>query len=357
MFIKKLAENIRRLFKGATVRRIEGGLMLEKLSAVDFERLGLVPGIARYAEAIVCPRSYAKIEQTALAFEMPENISSFRVMAARSDKSYELTSEELCKRLGATMVKTTGLKVDLKNPDYILHVDTTRTQAVIYGNLVDGAGGLPTGTSGRVLCLLSGGIDSPVAAYEMMKRGALVTLVHYQNQTQVTDEVSEKIIDLAKVLARYQPELKLIIVPFGDYQKQIIMKIPADFRMILSRRLMFRLSEILAKQERILALVTGDSLGQVASQTLENLHAVYSSTQLLKLSPLIGTNKTNVVKIARKIGTMDISARPYEDCCSLFVAKHPKTKASLSAVEKLEQTLDFIGLDKITPISYHISIS
>jgi tRNA uracil 4-sulfurtransferase len=357
MFVKKLAENIRRLFKGVTVRRIEGGLILDKFASVDLERLGLVPGIARYAEAVVCPRAYAKIEQTALALKPPDNVISFRIMAARSDKSYELNSEELCKRLGAEVVKATGLKVDLKNPDFVLHVDTTRTQAVIYGNLSYGTGGLPTGTSGKVLCLLSGGIDSPVAAYEMMKRGALVTLVHYQNQTQVTDEVSEKIIDLARILARYQPDVKLIIVPFAGYQKQIIMKIPADSRMILSRRLMFKLSEILAKQERILALVTGDSLGQVASQTLENLHAVYSSTRLLKLSPLIGMNKTDIVKIARKLGTMDVSTRPYEDCCSLFVAKHPKTKASLSAIEKLEQSIDFTGLDKIAPISYHISMN
>lgn len=356
MFVKKLAENIRRLFKGASVRRTEGGLILDKLPAVDFERLGLIPGISRYAEAKVCHRAYAKIETTALKFELPEGIRNFRVMASRSDKSYELTSEEICKRLGASVVRATGLKVDLKNPDLTLHVDIGRTNAVVYGNLRNGAGGLPTGTSGKVLCLLSGGIDSPVAAYEMMKRGASATLVHFQNQTQVTEEVSEKIIDLARVLARYQPDIKLIIVPFADYQKQIIMKIPSDSRMILSRRLMFRLSEIIARQERILALVTGDSLGQVASQTLENLTAVYSSTPLLKLAPLIGVNKLDAVKIARKIGTFDVSIRPYEDCCSLFVAKHPKTKASLPAVEKLENTIEFTGLDKIAPISYHISI-
>jgi thiamine biosynthesis protein ThiI len=237
-----------------------------------------------------------------------------------------------------------------------LHVAIGRTKAIIYGAMSEGIGGLPVGTAGRVLCLLSGGIDSPVAAYRMMVRGAEIELVHFQNQTQVTEEVSEKIIDLAKVLARYQAKIKLNIVPFADLQKQIIMKIPADCRMILSRRLMYRLAERMAKEDKCLALVSGDSLGQVASQTLENLTAVYEATPMLKLSPLISTNKSEIVKLARQIGTLDISERPYEDCCSLFVAKHPKTKAALSEVVKLEKTLDLSSIDKILPISYYISI-
>ncbi|MCX6782144.1 MAG: tRNA 4-thiouridine(8) synthase ThiI [Candidatus Magasanikbacteria bacterium] len=357
MFVKKLADNIRRLFKGVTVKRVEGGLLIENFCEIDFDRLALVPGIAKLAPALVCQRDIDTIEKTILAMPTGDCINSFRILASRSDKDYEHTSEYLNIKLGTAVLKKRKLKVNLKNPDVIFHVDIGRSRAVVYQNLSDGAGGLPTGTAGRVICLLSGGIDSPVAAYEMMKRGAELILVHFQNQTQVTDDVSRKILDLSKILAHYQPEIKLIIVPFAQYQKQVVMKIPADSRMLISRRLMFKLSELIAKQERAIALITGDSLGQVASQTLENLTAIYASVGMLKLAPLIGANKSDIVRIARRIRTFDISIRPYEDCCSLFVAKHPKTKSQTFSLEKLEKLVDFTGLDKVSLISYYISMN
>ena len=316
-----------------------------------------MPGIAKFAEAMICKRNLADIQKSLLKQKILPEQKTFRITASRSDKKYELTSDELNRELGKYIFEQRGLNVDLKNPDINFHVDIGRTRAVVYGNLRDGAGGLPVGTAGRVLCLLSGGIDSPVAAFQMMKRGAEVVLIHFQNQTKVTDEVSEKIIDLAKKLAQFQPIVRLLIVPFGDLQRQIIMKVPADLRMIISRRLMFKISENIARNEKCQALATGDSLGQVASQTLENLTAVYDSVNILKLAPLIGSNKVEITRIAERIGTMPISIRPYEDCCSLFVARHPKTKAHVYEVAKCENTLDLSTLDKIAPISYNISMS
>jgi thiamine biosynthesis protein ThiI len=306
---------------------------------------------------MICKRDLPEIKKCLLNQKVSPGQKTFRVSAARSDKQYEMTSDELNRELGKFLIDERGLAVDLKNPDINFHVDIGRTRAVVYGNIHEGACGLPVGTAGRVLCLVSGGIDSPVAAYQMMKRGAEVVLAHFQNQTKVTDEVSEKIIDLAKKLAQFQPNARLLIVPFADLQRQIIMKVPADLRMIVSRRLMFKISEKIARDEKCQALVTGDSLGQVASQTLENLTAVYGATDFLKLSPLIGSNKVEITKIAERIGTLPISIRPYEDCCSLFVARHPKTKARAAEVAKCENSLDLSALDKITPISYNIGMS
>jgi len=356
-FVKKLAENIRRLFVNASVKRIEGGFFVCNLEESQISRFACIPGIAKFAEAVICKRDLPEIKKCLLNQKVSPGQKTFRISAARSDKQYEMTSDELNHELGKFLIDERGLAVDLKNPDINFHVDIGRTRAVVYGNIREGAGGLPVGTAGRVLCLISGGIDSPVAAYQMMKRGAEVVLAHFQNQTKVTEEVSEKIIDLAKKLAQFQPFVRLLIVPFADLQRQIIMKVPADLRMIISRRMMFKISEKIARDEKCQALITGDSLGQVASQTLENLTVVYNATDFLKLAPLIGSNKVEITKIAERIGTLPISIRPYEDCCSLFVARHPKTKAHATEVAKCEKSLDLFTLDKIAPISYNIGMS
>jgi thiamine biosynthesis protein ThiI len=355
-FIKKLADNIRRLFKGASARRVEGGLILSGMSENDFNRLADLPGVANFAPVVECPNDIKSIEKALSDWPVDPSAKTFRVSSSRSNKKYELNSEELNREIGRFVENKYQLKVNLKKFDINIHVDVRQKTALLYGQMREGAGGLPTGTAGKVLCLVSGGIDSPVAAYRMMRRGAEVVMVHFQNETRVTDEVSEKIIDLAEALACFQPGIHLLIVPFGDLQRQIVMKIPADYRMLVSRRLMFMIAERLAKKEHCLALVTGDSLGQVASQTLENMNVVYAATGLLKLAPLVGANKCDIMKHARRLGTLDISNRPYQDCCSLFVSKHPKTKAVLADVAALEQELDLSTLDKIEPISYHIGI-
>ncbi|MFA6424387.1 MAG: tRNA uracil 4-sulfurtransferase ThiI [Candidatus Magasanikbacteria bacterium] len=355
-FIDCLKNNIRSLFAGSNVTRVESGLWIENIEQSDLARLALVPGVANFGVAYKSELEISKITEVITNYEWGSNITSFRIKAERSDKRYPLNSVQIEKQLGTAINKKFGYKVKLENPELTIHVDIASEHALIYGNLMTGASGLPIGTAGKVMCLLSGGIDSPVAAYKMMCRGAEVELVHFQNQTQVTEEVSQKIMDLAAVLARYHGKINLHIVPFAEWQKQIVINIPSDYRMLATRRIMFKIADNIAKKQNCLALVTGDSLGQVASQTLENLSAVYQSVDTLKLSPLIGENKSTIIALARLLGTLDISNRPYEDCCSLFVAKHPQTRAKLDTVLDLESRLDLSTIDKQEYISYHIGM-
>ncbi|MBU0546135.1 tRNA 4-thiouridine(8) synthase ThiI [Patescibacteria group bacterium] len=357
MFVRRMITNLKALFPSVIVSRSEStSLWIENLGEEELDRLANIPGLSKLAPAVACENSMVEIEKLLDKMDFT-GAKSFRISATRSLKKYPISSKNIEIQLGAFVARTKKLKVDLENHDVKIHVDIGRDFARVYTNIREAIGGLPTGSLGKVLCLLSGGIDSPVASYEMMKRGAEIELVHFQNQTQVTEEVSEKIFDLAKALASIQPVVKLNIVPFADIQRQIIMKIPAEYRMITSRRLMMKIAENCAKENGVLALATGDSLGQVASQTLENLNCIYSATDMLKLTPLIGRNKAEIMKIARKIGTLAISERPYEDCCSLFVAKHPQTRAKLAYVEEMESGLDLPALDKTKIISYHISIN
>lgn len=358
LFIRHLINNIQALFPSVVARRTESvSFVLENVAEKDLQRLTYLPGIANFSPVLVGDNDLETIKKMIDNLEFSSEIKKFRISAVRSDKKYKLNSKELEILLGNYVGKKFGWQVDLKNFDTEITVEIGLNEARVYNKVIAGAGGLPTGVSGKVLCLLSGGIDSPVAAYFLMKRGAEVNLVHFQNETKVNQEVSEKIIDLAKVLTRYQPKINLFIVPFAKYQHQVIMKIPAQYRMIVSRRLMFSLAEKIAKKEKCLALATGDSLGQVASQTLENLTVVYNSVRMLKLTPLIGVNKSEIMHLARKIGTLDISNRPYEDCCSLFVAKHPETRGQISDIKKLEKDLVLPALDKKEIMSYHIGIS
>ncbi len=355
-FIECLKKNIRDLFADTKVTRIESGIWIENFKESEIARLALVPGVANFAIAFTSELDIEKISEAITKYNWGEKIENFRIKAERSDKRYPLNSLQIEKQLGAVVNKKFGYKVKLANSDLIINVDIGSERVIIYGNQTNGAGGLPVGTAGQVMCLLSGGIDSPVAAYKMMCRGAEIELVHFQNETRVTDEVSQKIMDLTEVLARYHGKMNLHIVPFANWQKQIVINIPADYRMIITRRIMFKIAEIIAKEHSCQALITGDSLGQVASQTLENLTTVYQSVEMLKLSPLIGNNKSEIISLARKLKTLEISNRPYEDCCSLFVAKHPQIKSKLANVLTLENKLDFSIIDKTPYITYHIGM-
>lgn len=356
MFFEVLRENLKKLFSPAMIKRTEGGLLLD-IKKENLARLCLVPGVAKVSPAAVSNNELSDIAVAALSFFDGEYTNkSFAVDTTRSYKKYPLNSQDISKEVGGIIAEKTGMKVNLSVPDVKINIFLTKEESYVCVGEYLGIGGLPTGTSGKVLCLLSGGIDSPVAAYMMMKRGAQIELIHFQNQTQVTQEVSQKIFDLARMLSSYQPEIKLHIVPFANWQKQVLMKIPADYRMLITRRLMFFIAANVAKKQKCLGLATGDSLGQVASQTLENLEVIYKATDMLKLNPLSGTNKTEAVHLAQKIGTLDISNRPYEDCCSLYVAKHPQTRAKINKVEELEKDLDLSTIDKTEVISYNISM-
>ncbi len=356
LFYNGLKNNLEKLLPEVSASRVESGIWLENVTTNHLEQLALIPGFANFAEAIKVKSTTQEIKNGIDGlFGKTEKVKTFRISVDRSYKGFPLSSAEIAKEIGEYVRLKNRWQVSLNNADLDIHIAVGKDEICIYGNTQNAAGGLPTGTSGKVLALLSGGIDSPVAAYKMMCRGAEIGLIHFQNQTQVTESVSEKIFDLAKTLSNFQPEIKLFMVPFASVQKQIIMKVPAPYRMIVTRRMFNKIADKIAKKNSYLALATGDSLGQVASQTLENMTVIYNASDLLKLAPLIGTNKKDIIDLARKIGTADISARPYEDCCSLFVAKHPVIKSRLKDVLKYENSIDTTIIDKTEVISYHIS--
>lgn len=250
MFFDALRENLKKTLSPTLIKRTEGGLLLD-IKEDKVERLGLIPGVAKFSPAIVCENDLVSIIKAGEKMLQNFQGKTFAIATNRSYKKFPLKSQEINIEVGAKLAKKFNLKVDLDNPDIRISIFITKAETYVCGKNLEGIGGLPVGTSGKVMCLLSGGIDSPVAAYMMMKRGAQVELVHFQNQTQVTQEVSQKIFDLAKVLSCYQTNIKLYIIPFAILQKQIIMNIPADYRMLITRRLMFRISEKLAKKKNV----------------------------------------------------------------------------------------------------------
>lgn len=357
VFIRQLINNISKLFPGAIAKRVESGLWIENFLEKDLKRFCLFPGFANFAPAYKFSRDFEKFKDEILKLNWGanKNIKTFRVKSERSDKNFPLNSLQIDREIGGLLQDKFKWKVELKKPDLTVNIDIGSKQILVYGNQIKGAGGLPVGVSGKALALLSGGIDSPVAAYQMMCRGLKVDLVHFQNETRVTAETADKIHDLAKQLARVQGKIDLYVVNFADIQRDIIKKIPGDKRMLVVKKIILDMSAQLARKENYSALVTGDSLGQVASQTLENLKAIYLNSNILVFNPLIGESKREIMIKARSLDTLQISERPYEDCCSLFLSKHPSTKISARDLQSLVDKINY-NLDKNILISYHISM-
>ena len=271
-------------------------------------------------------------------------VESFRVQTKRSDKQFGLTSPEVNRRLGATVKEAIGARVDLEHAEVTVAVDILPGRAFFSVEKVPGAGGLPVGTSGRVLGLLSGGIDSPVAAWRMMRRGCRVDFVHFHSMPFLDRTSQEKARELARRLVAWELEADLYLVPFAEVQRQIVTAVGRPLRVVLYRRMMLRIAEAIARRAGAEALVTGESLGQVASQTLGNLAVIEAASGLPVLRPLIGTDKSEIVAEAMRIDTFETSVLPDQDCCSLFVPRHPATRAHPEEVVALESRLDVPAL-------------
>ncbi|HKW85929.1 MAG TPA: tRNA uracil 4-sulfurtransferase ThiI [Nitrospiraceae bacterium] len=276
--------------------------------------------------------------------DLPFN--TFRVSTKRANKRFPMTSMDIDREIGAHVCALTGKRVSLKNPDLTISIEMLTKEAYYSVQREAGPGGLPIGSSGKVASLVSGGIDSPVAAYRMMKRGCKAAFVHFHGRPYVSRASEEKVREIVEALTQYQLYSRLYLVPFGDIQRQIVLGAPAPFRVVLYRRMMLRIAEELARRERCWALVTGDSLGQVASQTPENLSVVEEAAQLPILRPLIGMDKVEITEQAQRIGTFQTSIEPDQDCCRLFVPPHPSTKTSLDHIRKIEQGFDLGALVK-----------
>lgn len=302
------------------------------------DRLKHICGIKYFSFAKIVPLEVEKIKEVALDMAKKKE-GCFKVETSRSNKSFFLNSIEINQMVGEYIVQKTRRKVNLKNPDVTIFIEICEKEAYIYSEKIQGVGGLPIIPSEKVLCLLSGGIDSAVASFLMMKRGCKVIFIHFFNKTIHSSFVREKIERLVEKLASYQSKCRLYMIPFEDIQKEIIKKVPVKQRMIVYRRYMLRIANKIAHKEKAKFIITGDSVAQVASQTLDNLKVIYDVSSLPVLSPLIGLDKEEIIKIAKKIGTYEISIIPYEDCCSFMIAKHPETRAKIREIERLEKEI------------------
>lgn len=268
------------------------------------------------------------------------NSLSFKVEAKRGNKSFPMQSPQICMELGGYLLDNIpSLKVDVHNPSFILFVEV-RESTYIYSEIIPSYGGLPLGTNGKALLLLSGGIDSPVAGWMLAKRGVEIEAVHFYSYPYTSERARDKVIELTKILARFCFKIKLHIVPFTEIQLEINDKCPEEQITIIMRRAMMAISEKIAQQEGAQALITGESMGQVASQTIQGLAVTNAVVEMPVFRPLIGMDKNEVIEIARKIDTFETSILPYEDCCTVFVAKHPKTRPKLEEIKKLELGLN-----------------
>mgnify|MGYP001414791398 CR=1 FL=1 len=273
--------------------------------------------------------------------------AAFKVEAKRGDKKFPMQSPEICMELGGYLLENIpALRVDVNSPDFILYVEV-RESTYIYCDIIPAFGGLPVGTNGKAMLLLSGGIDSPVAGWMMAKRGMEIEAVHFYSYPYTSERAKEKVISLARILAQYCNRIKLHIVPFTDIQLEINDKCPQEHLTIIMRRAMMMISERIAEKSRAQALITGESLGQVASQTMQSLAVTNAVVEMPVFRPLIGMDKNEVIEIARKIGTFETSVLPYEDCCTVFVAKHPKTRPRLREIEEHEAVLNLEELMEI----------
>lgn len=248
--------------------------------------------------------------------------------------------------IGATVCDTLRKTVSLKNPELTIYLELLTKEAYYATEKIQGPGGMPVGVSGTVACLISGGIDSPVAAYRMIKRGCRAFFIHFSGRPLVSRASEEKVRDLVQLLTAYQYDSRLAVIPFGEIQREIVLNTPAPFRVVLYRRMMLRIAEQFARKESCWGLVTGDSLGQVASQTPENLSVVEEATELPLLRPLIGMDKLEIMDEARRLGTYDTSIEPDQDCCKLFTPPYPSTKTRLDVLQNIERSLDIPGLVK-----------
>ena len=307
---------------------------------VIISRLQRVFGIANFTVARESPADIDAIKITLAELVTSTIFESFKIDARRGTKEFPLNSQELNNLLGAYVVELTGARVRMENPGAVFSVEIASGRAFISVEKFQGAGGLPSGTGGKVLCLISGGLDSPVAAWRMMRRGCRTLYIHFHSFPHTTAESQEKVRNILRVLSRYQLESTLYMIPFAEVQREIVAYAPPPLRVVLYRRFMVRIAEAVAAREKAAAIVNGDSLGQVASQTLENIRTISAVCGIPIFRPLIGDDKEDIMNAARAIGTYEISIQADQDCCSLFVPKHPETMSNIDQAERAEQQLD-----------------
>ncbi len=353
-FERRLERNVRDRLAGLSDVRVErphGRLLVWTPDvAAAVERLTSCFGLvsvspARMVEADIEAIEQAALEEARAEWERRGRQGTFKVETNRQEKRFPMRSPEISARVGGAIHTKVGIPVDVHNPDFTLGIEIgLNGRAFLFAQTLVAVGGLPVGSSGRMCLLLSGGIDSPVAGYLMAKRGAVMEPVYFHSFPFTGDKTKEKVVDLARRVARYAGPMTLHVVGFTEVQKQLREAGPAELAVVLYRRMMLRAAAKIAETVRASALVTGDSLGQVASQTIENMAVIGQATTMPLLRPLVGFDKAETIALAKRIGTYECSIAPYDDCCSLFVPKHPATRARLEEVVRAEAKLDVEAL-------------
>lgn len=350
-FENRLLKNIEGIVKGfpiVTIHRIAGRLCVflregcDLQTALDLtEALRTLPGVARVSCGFKCERDLEEMGRVAInALGECAVFETFKVQARRNHTDFETNSMEMNQIIGSALCEAFPEKrVRMKDPDITVGVEVVQNAVYVYARSVRGIGGLPVGCSGRVMCLLSSGIDSPVALWKLARRGAECIAVHFSGRPQTADTSEYLVDDIAHVLEKSGCIARVYVVAFGDYQKEIMLKVPPSLRVIMYRRLMFKVAEELAKRERAGALVTGESLGQVASQTLDNIRATDAAVDMPVFRPLIGTDKLEIIDEAQRLGTFEISSQDAPDCCTLFMPRNPETHARMGDVLAAEALL------------------
>lgn len=351
-FIVQLQNNIQEVLKDFPEVRVtrSQGRMFVVLNGQDpepiIEKCRTIFGIYSLSLAIKVKNEVEAIKEGALAaLKQSENASTFKVSVRRANKGFPIKSQEMNQVLGAHLLKNTSdFSVNVHEPDVEIKVEIREKATYITSTVIRGAGGLPVGTGGKTLLLLSGGIDSPVAGYLIMKRGVELEMIHFHSPPFTSERAKQKVLDLTKVLTEFGGTIKVHVVPFTKLQQEIFKTIPDRYAMTVMRRVMLKVSEKFCQKHNILALATGESLGQVASQTLASMNVINEVTNLPVIRPLVGLDKEEIIAYSKKIGTYDISVRPYEDCCTVFVPKSPVTNPTREKVNYLEKNTDFTPL-------------
>lgn len=350
VFIRQLKENIKKALKSFSTLEIESqhDRMYIYLKEEDPNEvanvLSRVFGISSFSFAIKVDSDIDAIVDACLQTLDFSNAKTFKVAARRSDKNFPVISDQINRIVAGAILKNSSWKVDVHHPDYKIVIEVHRDSTYIMTDRMAGAGGYPVGVGGKAMVLLSGGIDSPVAAYLMMKRGVRIECIHFASPPYTSENAQQKVLDLASIVSAYQGDLLVHIVPFTNLQLAIYQHADESYAITLMRRMMMRIAEGLAQKRKTLVLATGESVGQVASQTLESMVAINSVVNIPMIRPLVCMDKVEIIELSKKIGTYETSILPYEDCCTIFTPKNPVTKPRVDRCVKYEESFDFESL-------------
>lgn len=351
-FEDMLTKNIKRRLKNLGQFKITSAQSTTYITPVDenidldevVDRVRKIFGIASFCRACVCEKDFSDITEKSLEYlnEVLSNAKTFKVNAKRSDKAFPMKSPEICTELGGILLeKFPNLTVDVKNPEVTVTVEIRDTNAYVHAENLKGAGGLPVGSSGKAMLLLSGGIDSPVAGYMMAKRGVHIAAIHYVSPPYTSERARMKVEQLCDKMTAYCGGIAFYCVPFTELQEAIKDNCPEEYFTVIMRRLMMEIAQRIAVNDNCLALITGESVGQVASQTMSAIACTDAVCRMPVFRPLVGMDKTEIIDIARKIDTFETSILPYEDCCTVFTPRHPKVRPNLADIEKAQSAFDF----------------